>query len=57
MSYTVKPVYNDHLWDPKIVTVDDRWSLFVGNLSNKCSKWDLKMEVVINRWSFLGGGH
>ena len=25
---TVKPVYNDHPWDPKIVAVVDRWSLF-----------------------------
>ncbi len=26
---TVKPVYNGHPWDPKIVAVVDRWSLFV----------------------------
>ncbi len=25
---TVKPVYNDHPWDPKIVAVGDKWSLF-----------------------------
>ena len=29
---TVKPVYNDHSWDPKIVVVIDRWSLFRGAL-------------------------
>ena len=28
---TVKPVYNDHPWDPKIVAVVDRWSLFRGS--------------------------
>ena len=28
---TVKPVYNDHPRDPKVVTVVDRWSLFRGS--------------------------
>jgi len=27
---TVKPVYNGHPWDPKIMAVVDRWSLFRG---------------------------
>ncbi len=27
---TIKPEYNDHLQDPKIVVVVDRWSLFGG---------------------------
>jgi hypothetical protein len=27
--HTVKPAYNDHTWDPKIVAVVDRWSLFL----------------------------
>ncbi len=35
---TVKLVYNDHRWDPKIVAVIDRWSLFRGHLCNKSSK-------------------
>jgi hypothetical protein len=26
--YTVKPVYNDHIRDPKFAAVVDRWSLF-----------------------------
>ncbi len=30
LSCTVKPVYNDHHWDPKIAVVVDRWSLFGG---------------------------
>ena len=29
---TVKLVYNDQPWDPKIGAVVDRWSLFRGNL-------------------------
>ena len=29
-SSTVKPVYNDHPWDSKIVAVVDRWLLFRG---------------------------
>jgi hypothetical protein len=48
---TVKLVYNDHPWDPKIVAVVDRWSLFRGHLCNKSPKWDLKMVVVRGRWS------
>ncbi len=26
--YIVKPVYNDHPWDPKMVVVVDMWLLF-----------------------------
>jgi len=55
-KYTVKPVYNDHPWDPKIVAVVDSWSLFRGHLCCKSLIWDLKMEVVIDMWSLLGGG-
>ena len=32
---TIKPVFNDHPWDPKIVAVVDSWSLFRGHLCNK----------------------
>jgi hypothetical protein len=53
---TVKPVYNDHPWDPEIVAVVDRWSLFRGNLCEKSPIWVLKIEVVIDRWLLLGGG-
>ncbi len=28
---TVKPVYNNHPWDPKFVAVVDWWSLFRGS--------------------------
>ncbi len=50
-AYTVKLVYNDHPWDPKIVAVVDGWSLFIG------TKWPPQngcryMQVVaIHRWS------
>jgi len=54
---TVKPVYNDHHWDPKIVAVVERWSLFKGHLCSKSLKWDLKIVVIIDRWSLFGGGH
>jgi hypothetical protein len=43
---TVKPVYNDHPRDPKIVAVVDRWSLFRGQLLNKSPNWNLKIVVV-----------
>ncbi len=36
---TVKPEYNDHLRDPKFVTVVDRWSLFIGSL--RLLKWNM----------------
>ncbi len=53
---TVKPVYNDHPRDPKIVAVVDRWSLFGCHLCNKRSNWDLKIVVVVDRWSLFGDG-
>ncbi len=53
---TVKPVYNNHPWDPKIVAVVDRWSLFRGQLCNKSFSRDQKMVVVIDRWSLFVGG-
>ena len=53
---TVKLVYNDHPWDPKIMAVVDKWSLFKGHLCYKSSKWDPKMMVVEDRWSLFGGG-
>ena len=53
---TVKPVYNDHPQDPKIVAVVDWWSLLRGHLCCVHSKWGLKSGycrevVVIRRWS------
>ncbi len=57
LAYAVKPVYNDHPLDPKIVTVVDRWSLSKGHFCNKSFKWGLKMVVVIDRWLLFGVGH
>ncbi len=46
----VKPVYNEHPRDPKIVAVVDRW-LFRDHLRCKGQIWDFKMMVVaIQRW-------
>jgi hypothetical protein len=44
---TVKPVYKDHTWDPKILAVVDRWSLIRGHLSYVSSRWDPEMMVAI----------
>ncbi len=44
---TVKPVYNDHPWDPKIVAVVDRWSLFSGHLCNMSPWHDLSWSLPI----------
>ncbi len=48
---TVKRKYNDHPWDPKIVTFVERWSLFRSHLCYKNSKWNLKIVAVVDRWS------
>jgi hypothetical protein len=54
---TVKPVNNDHPWNPK--KFFDKWSLLRVDRVDKCNKssnWDLKMMVVIDRLSLLGVG-
>ncbi len=54
---TLKPVYNDHLWDPKFVAIVDRWSLFRGTFMLQKLKLGLqnrgrcRQVVVIRRWS------
>ena len=53
---TVKPVYNGHPRDPKIVVVVNKWSLFRSHLCNKKSKLDPAMVFVVCRWSLFGGG-
>jgi hypothetical protein len=48
---TIKLVYNDHPWVPKIVAaVVDKWSLFRGSL-NVETGWDSKIVVFVDRWS------
>ncbi len=53
MATTVKPLYNDHPWDPKIVAVVEKWSFFKGHLRNKSYNLDLKIVVVVDRWSHV----
>ena len=56
---TVKPVYNDHPRDSKIVAVVYRGSLFRGHLCQygyKNLKWDQKMVGVVDRLSLFVGG-
>ncbi len=50
ITCTVKPVYNDHPWDPKFEAVVDRWSLSRG-LCYKDLNWDSKIVVAVGRWS------
>jgi hypothetical protein len=40
---------NDHPWNPPKVAIVDKCSLFGGHLSNKSSKWDLKIAVIIKQ--------
>ncbi len=50
--YTLKPMFNDNLWDPK--NSGHCWQVVVvigGHLCNKSPNMDLKMVDVINRWS------
>jgi hypothetical protein len=53
----VKPVYNDHPRDPKIVAVVDRWSLFDCTVKpvHYDHLWDQKKVVVTLRWSLFRG--
>ena len=50
---TVKPAYNDHTWEPKLVAVVDRWSLFRGHLRNINKNKTPKCWLVVanQRWS------
>ncbi len=50
----VKPVYNDHPWDPKFVAIVDRWSLFRDRFMFSRSKCGLQnrgrcRQVAVNR--------
>ncbi len=48
--YTVKSVYNDHLWEPKIVAVIERSQCHIN--------WNKNLEIVIiiDKWSLFRGG-
>jgi hypothetical protein len=50
--YTVKPAYNGHPWDPKIVAVVHRWVLF-----RDCSiKIDIEFDLAGLRLAVVGRG-
>ncbi len=49
-------VFNAHPWDPKIVAVVGRWSLFGGHFCYISSNWDLKTVAVVDMWLLFGGG-
>jgi hypothetical protein len=53
IEYTVKPVYNDHPWDPKIEAFVGRWSLFRGHLPKLGPQngGRYRQLVAIRRWS------
>jgi len=46
LSTVVKPVYNDHPWDPNKVAIVDK-------LNGTCSEF---IRVIKVRWSLYGGG-
>jgi hypothetical protein len=48
-NFTVKPVFNDHPGDPKIVAVVERLLLFRGHLYYTNLKRDPKKVAVIDR--------
>ncbi len=52
-------MYNDHPWDPKIVSVVGNGSLFRDDFSNIISNRDsvIVTVVVAGRWSLFRGGH
>ncbi len=52
-SCTVKPVYNNHLWDPK--RLRHRWSLFIVNNYKILENWGSSLAIV-DRWALFRGG-
>jgi hypothetical protein len=57
METTVKPVFNDHPWDPKILAVVDRWSLleviYITKAEIDASKWWFDCSKKIIKFSNL----
>jgi hypothetical protein len=49
----VKPVYNDNPWDPNILAIDDRWSLFRGSKYYKNWNWAFQVVAFVGRWSLF----
>jgi hypothetical protein len=57
METPVKPVFNDHHWDPKILAVVDRWSLleviYITKVGIDASKWWFDCSKKIEKFSNL----
>ncbi len=53
---TVKPVYNNRPWDPKIVAIVDKWPLFRDGLYYKIWNWAFKIMAFVGRWPLFRGG-
>jgi hypothetical protein len=55
---TVKPVYNGHPWDPKILAVVDRWPLKRGFSIKIAIEFDLAglRLAVVGSWPLFRGG-
>ena len=55
---TVKPVYNGHPWDPKILAVVDWWPLFRGFSIKIAIEFDLAelRLAFVGRWLLFRGG-
>jgi hypothetical protein len=56
--FTVKPVYNSHPWDPKVVAVVQGWPLFRVFSIKIPIKFDLAelRLAVVGRWPMFRGG-
>jgi hypothetical protein len=56
--YTVKPVYNSHPRDPKLLAVVDRWPWFRGFSIKNAIEFDLAglRLAVVGRWLLFRGG-
>jgi hypothetical protein len=50
-GYTVNSVYSDHIRDPKLVVVVDRWSLFGGRFMFYRLELRLRIVVALDRYS------
>jgi hypothetical protein len=58
INNTVKPVYNCHPWDLKILAVVLRWLLFRGFSIKVAMEFDLAVLrlAVVGRWPLFRGG-
>jgi hypothetical protein len=58
----ITTVVQSNLCRTTTIGTQKQWPLLTGGrfseviYVSKCSKWDLKMAVVVDRWSLFGGG-